>query len=274
MLVVHLLFAVSLITSPSDTVVRRSIEREVSDLVRIDTFPGPDGRPARVVGFAVDQPRTASLLAPFLRAHGRLVWYLAVHTPGTEARLVRDGDDPTAVRDSIVRTLHTSAAFNDRLLRMLAAYWRPSGRRIAGYASAPAYTPVPLANLSRIGARFFYPDRVSATGDTLSTHICAGINGISDLPEAVDPLVEAFVFVAVNTAINGKAPRPLRQAFETAGARAKMTSVSKEPATRILRAQGALWAQLEQSPAMVAAMRSAYATHRAVLPFRLASAAP
>lgn len=274
MLVANLMLSISLIANPSDTVGRQAIEREISDLVRIDTIPGPDGRTARVVGFAVDQPRAGSLLAPFLRAHGRLVWYLAVHTPGAEARLVRDGDDPNAVRDSVVRTLRSSAAFNDRLLQMISAHWRPSGRRIAGYAFVPTTATIAPASLSRIGARFFYPDRVSATGDTLFTHICAGINGIGDLPDPVDPLVEAFVFVAVNTAIVSPSRTPLMQAFEAAAARAKKTSVSKDAATRISRAQGALWSQLEQSPAMRSALRSAYATHGAVLPFRLASAAP
>jgi len=257
MLVAHLLLAASLVVSPSDTVQRRSIEKEIADFVRVDTVQGPDGGPARVVGFAYDRPRENSLLTPFLRLHGRLVWYLAVHTPRAEARLLRKEDDQTAVRDSIVTALHADTTFNSRILQMLAQYWRPSGRPIGGYASVPTSMRMPSGSLSRIGARFFYPDRMSATGDTLFTHICASINGISDLPTRVNPLVEAFVFVRVSSAMFGRPNSPLMQAFDAARARSKATSVSKVPATRLLRAQGALWVQLEQSPAVASALRRA-----------------
>lgn len=269
----NLLLVVSLLSSHGDTVARQLIERELAALVRIDTIEGPIGR-ERVVGFAVDQPNAGTLLGPFLRTHGRLVWYLAVHTPGAEARLVRMADDPLLTRDSIISVLRTNTEFNDRFLRMLASYWRASGRTIAGYASAATKTRIPALSLRRVGARFFYPDRMSATGDTMYTHICAGINGISDLPEKVDPLVEAFVFVAVNSALLATPHSRLMQAFDTAFARAKATSVSTDPAKRILRAQGAMWAQMEQSPAMTVAISNAYDKHGSVMPFRLVPGVP
>ena len=271
MFITGLLLAASLIAdSPRDTVMRESIAREIATLVRIDTVPGPDGRPARVVGFAVDSVRQTPLLAPFLRAHGRMVWYLAAHTPGAAARLVGERDDPLAVRDSVIAVLRSNAAFNDRVLGMLTQYWRGRGRVIEGVATSPA-SSISAVQLRRIGARFFYPDRMSVTGDTLFTHICAGINGVSDLPESVDPLVEAFVFVAVNSAIFLPKSQLMRS-FEVASRRAKQTSVSKDSKTRILRAQGALWSELERSAALGRALDDAYALQRPVLPFRIARA--
>ena len=274
MLTASLLLAISAIATHGDTVTPQAIEHEIRSLVRIDTVVGPNGRDSvRVVGFNVEGVRAGSLLAPFLHAHGRIVWYLATHTHGAEARLVGERDDPIVVRDSVVNALRTNPIFNDRLLQMLSKYWRPLGREVEGYVP-PAVSPrVSVTQLNRVGARFFYPDRISATGDTLFTHICAGINGIGDLPDPVDPLVEAFVFAAVNSVIF-QPHSPLMHAFDVASKRAKVTSASKDPATRVLRAQGALWSQLEQSPALADALKTAYAKEEDALPFRVASPVP
>jgi hypothetical protein len=269
-----LLLAASILASRSDTVSRQAIDREIRGLVRIHRVVGPDGHDSvGVVAFTTDSVPSGSLLAPFLRAHGRIVWYLATHTRGGEARLLGEHDDPGAVRDSVVSALAESVGFNDRLFGMLSKYWRPSGRVIEGYVPTTGTLGVSATLLNRVGARFFYPDRMSATGDTLFTHICAGINGIGDLPEPVDPLVEAFAFVAVNSVVF-KPNAPLMHAFDLASKRAKATSASKDPATRVLRAQGALWSQLEQSPAMASAMASAYAKQERALPFHISSTAP
>lgn len=267
-----LLVAGLAVDAPRDTVSRAAIAREVASLVVIDTMTGPDERPARVVGIDIETLRGTPLLAPFLRAHGRIVGYLASHTPGAHARLVGEHDDPRAVRDSVITALRDNKEFNDRFHTMLAAYWRPSGRTIEGFVPSRHSSLAP-ATLQRVGARFFYPDRVSATGDTLFTHVCAGVNGLSELPERPDPLVEAFVFVAVNSAF--MAPRSsLMKAYEVAATRMKNASASTDPAKRILRAQGAMWAQMEQSPAMADAIRTAYRRHGRVMPFRLVSTAP
>lgn len=265
------LLLVAAVFSHVDTVSRHDIHEELGALVRVDTTIGPNGRDSvRIVAFAIDRLPRLPLLGPFLRAHGRLVWYLASHTPGAEARLLNDRDNAVAVRDSIVGVLRTNAAFNEHFLGMLTQYWRGQGSVIAAFAT-PSPSTISAAQLRRIGARFFFPDGISATGDTLFTHICAGINGISDLPEPVDPLIEAFVFVAVNNAVMSPKSQ-LMSAFEMAGKRAKVTSASRLPGTRILRAQGALWSELERSDALGRAIEVAYAHQRAVLPFRIARA--
>ncbi len=252
-----------------DTITRVAIERELSTLVRVDTVPGPPGEGmVRVVGFNVDAKTTLPLLADFLREHGRLVWYLATHTPGAEARMLGDRDNPLIVRDSVIAALHANQIFNDRFLAMLAQYWRPRGLVISGYSPPTSRASVSVARLAQLGARFFYPDRFSVRGDTMFTHICAGRNGISELSDEVDPLLEAFVFAGVSGSVFE--PRsPLMRAFDLASKRAKVTSMSKDTATRVRRAQGAMWVQLEQSPALKRALTRAYSTHRAVLPFRL-----
>jgi hypothetical protein len=253
----------------ADTITRVAIERELGTLVRVDTVPGPPGEGmVRVVGFNTDSGKTLPLLAGFLREHGKLVWYLATHTPGAQARMVTAADDPLAVRDSLITALHSSRVFNDRLFGMLAKYWKPRGRVIGGISQTTTHASVSTVRLAQIGARFFYPDRFSAQGDTMFTHICAGINGLSDLPDDVDPLLEAFVFAAVNESVFE--PRsPLMRAFELTSKRVKVSSASKDTATRVRRAQGAMWIELEQSPALMRALTDAFVAHRAVLPFRL-----
>lgn len=253
-----------------DTVARVAVQREIGALVRVDTVPGPPGEgTVRVVGFNIDTRQPMPLLAGFMRAHGRLVWYLATHTPGAEARMVTGRDSPLVVRDSVIAALQTNQIFNDRVFAMLSEYWRPRGRVIEGIAPVVKRERVSLTRLSAVGARFFYPDRFSSHGDTMFTHICAGLNGIGDLPDPVDPLLEAFVFTAVNGSLF-EPKSPLMRAFELASKRAKMTSASKDASTRVRRAQGALWAQLEQDPALRSALTKAYSAHQAVLPFHLA----
>ena len=105
---------------------------------------------------------------------------------------------------------------------------------------------------------------------SLFTHVCALISGIRDLPDPVDPLVEALAFVAVNSAFMAPHSR-LMQAYELAARRAKTASVSVAPAKRLLRAQGAMWAQMEQSPAMSTSIATAYRKYGRVMPFRIDS---
>lgn len=271
-----MIFSALLITSTAigllrpDTVARDRVHREIGALVRVDTVPGPPGEgTVRVVGFNIDTRQRMPLLAGFMRAHGPLVWYLATHTPGAEARMVTGRDSPLAVRDSVISALQTNQIFNDRVFAMLSEYWRTRGRVIEGMAPAVKRERVGLTRLSAVGARFFYPDRFSSRGDTMFTHICAGLNGIGDLPDPVDPLMEAFVFAAVNGSLR-EPESPLMRAFELASKRAKVTSASKDASTRVRRAQGALWSQLEQDPALRSALAKAYSAHRVVLPFQLA----
>lgn len=270
MIAASMLLAVSALTVfTPDTVTREAVQRELASLVRVDTVPGPPGEgTVRVVGFNRESRGPLPLLGGFLQEHGGLVWYLATHTPGAGARMITERDDPSAVRDSVVSALRTNERFNARVLAMLAEYWRGRGRAIEGAAPTSRRDSVTLARISTIGARFFFPDRFSSRGDTMFTHICAGINGIADLPEPVDPLLEAFVYVSVSGSVF-RPHAPLMSAFEAASKRAKVASASRDASTRVKRAQGALWAELEESPAMREALTKAYAEHRAVLPFRL-----
>ncbi len=262
--------AASLLVTPTDTVTAADVRREYQRWVRIETTPvfgQPDSVP--VVTLATDSVPRGSLLHDFLAAHGDVVMYLAGHTPGAFPRFVRKGDRPEAVRDSIIATLQASPPFNERLFAMLVRYWRPRGRVITGDLPPAPRIAVTTLELRQIAARFYFPDRVSAVGDTLFVHICSGANGITQLTSPVDPLVEAVVFVAVNRA-TFRPHSALYRDFDAAFTKAKQVSFSKDSTTRILRAQGALWAEMERSHALDEALRSAFASRRAVLPIEVA----
>jgi hypothetical protein len=231
--------------------------------------PGPPGEDTvRVVGFNSDMKDTSGSLGGFVREHGRLLWYLATHTRGAEARMLPLRADPEPVRDSIRAALIANDAFMERLMTMLARYGASRHRVVLGFPPTAEIPTVSATDLSAIGVRFFYPDRFSADGNTMFTHICAGANGLSDFPAGVDPLIEAFTFVAVSSAVF-KPKSALMSDYEAAAKRAKAVSVSKDAATRIQRAQGALWMQLEQSVALKQAILSEYAIRAEILPFRL-----
>jgi hypothetical protein len=256
----------------SDTVRRETVERDLARLIRSDTVPGPPGEgTVRVVGFNVDTKDTLGSLGGFVRDHGRLLWYLATHTRGAEARMLPLRADPEPVRDSIRAALLGNDAFMQRLMMMLTRYGASHHQIVLGSAPAAEIATVSSSELSALGVRFFYPDRFSDDGTTMFTHICAGANGLSDFPAPVDPLIEAFTFVAVNRAVF-KPHSALMSDYEAAAKRAKVVSASKDVATRIRRAQGALWMQLEQSAALKEAIASEYAVSKDILPFRLKTA--
>jgi hypothetical protein len=265
------LLATVLTVAQSDTISRHDIVRDVERLVQSDTVPGPPGEgTVRVVGFKVDGAQKVRSLDGFLQQHGRLLWYLATHTPGAEARILPLSADPRPVRDSISAALINNDVFMRRLMTMLSQYGASRHRVVEGVPAMPERPSISAADLSVLGARFFYPDRFSADGQTMFSHICAGANGLGDVPMPVDPAVEAFLFVAVSDA--AFAPNSeLMADYEIAAKRAKVVSMSKDVTTRIRRAQGALWMQLEQSAALKRAIESGYAMNAAVLPFRIST---
>lgn len=255
-----------------DTIRRDAVERGLARLITSDTVPGPPGEgTVRVVGFDVDVKDAPGILGGFVREHGRLLWYLATHTRGAQARMLPLRADPKPARDSIRAALLGNDAFMQYVMTMLARYGALHHQVVAGSAPAAERAAVSSSDLSALGVRFFYPDRFSEDGKTMFTHICAGANGLSDLPSGVDPLMEAFVFVAVNRAVF-EPHSPLMRDYEAAAKRAKVVSASKDVATRIRRAQGALWMQLEQSAALRQAIAREYAITKDILPFRLTPA--
>ncbi|MCU0618165.1 MAG: hypothetical protein MUD17_13925, partial [Gemmatimonadaceae bacterium] len=198
--------------------------------------------------------------------------YLAKHTPGAEPRLLRTSDNPRVVRDSIVSALRQSEAFQHSVLSMLAAHWRRDGRVIGGFDSQRPAMYVSEMDLRRVGARFFYMDRDERTGG-LVTYVCVAKNGIGELPVKMDPVIEAFAFVAVNRAfVSADGRSPLMQAYERASARVQSARGRKGETNDVRHARRMMWAEMEQSPALAAAITDAFNEHASVLPFRLRAA--
>jgi hypothetical protein len=273
MLAVAAVLSISIVAASADTVPRSVIERELASLVQLDSIDGPDGL-ARIVSFDQDHVRPTSPLASFMARYGRHVDYLAKKTPGAGPRTLSAGDEPAQVRDSIIRALLSTDTFTRPVLHLLAAHWRGTRRVVADDAAVGPRHTVSEAQLRRIGARFFFPDGLTSDGRLL-THVCAGVNGVSALPGKVEPIVEAFAFVAVSSAFaspNGKSP--LMRAYERAAQRAKAAAASRDSAAYVLRAQGVMWAEMENSPAMAAAISDAYRRFGSAMPFRLTGAGP
>jgi hypothetical protein len=265
----HVLFLAPLLVNLQDTVRVEKVQRAFTALVQVVTTPGPQTSDSARFVEITDRVPKGSLLAEFLAAHGPMVWYLASHTPRARPRPLQPSEDADAVRDSMVHVLQADSAFNARVLPMLARYWRIQGRVLEGHGSSTTALPaVTLDALRQVAVRFFYPDSVSASGDRLFTYICAGVNGLADLPERPDPVVEAFVFAAVQKAVFQPHSRLMRD-FNEAMEFAEVVSRSTDRRMRIHRAQGALWARLASSPEMTRVLRAAYTERRSVLPFRL-----
>jgi len=266
----HLLFLTPLLVNPQDTIRVADVQRAFAALVQVVTIPGRQTSDSARFVDITDRVPKGSLLAEFLAAHGLMVWYLATHTSGARSRPLQPSEDADAVRDSMVHVLQADSAFNARVLPMLARYWRAQGRVLEGnHSNAISRPVVSLDALRQVAVRFFYPDSASPTGDRLFTHICAVINGLADLPERPDPVVEAFVFGALQKAVFQPHSRLMRD-FNDAMEFAEVVSRSTDRQTRIRRAQGALWARLASSPELTRVLRAAYTERRSVLPFRLA----
>lgn len=163
--------------------------------------------------------------------------------------------------------LQADSSFNELLLPIVARWLKTRNGALAGFESDDAPRAVPMQRALDIAVRFFYADGVSSDG-SLEAHVCVGINGLLDLEGERDPYVESLAYMGINKEmLNSK--HGIVEAFLEVYSRANNFDLSTDADTKVLRAQGMMWAGMYEKPALREALVAEQARIGAWLPIRI-----
>lgn len=245
----------------------RDAARDLAALVVVDSSR---------FGYSIelDTARATGALGALARANRHYVLYLTLNAPSEPlGRSALLGDWAT-VRRTVLGRLTSDTAY----LRVLAqSVGRYRAAVMRGRAAADDAAGDRTAGLRAVGfrrvvdvaARFFYPDEVLPDGQ-IQAHICVGINGVVDMQGGRDLAVEAFAYAAIFHDL--LAPQGgLDAEFQATKRLVNAMDLSSDPAARLHRAQGVMWAAMLRSERLRHVLRAEYARAQSYLPFRLAS---
>ena len=261
-----LLLAITLTIASNDSVTVEQVMAAYEETFEVVVHPmGGDTL------FAVLVPRELegdNPLAGFERDNGFFLTYLIGHATSFNRVEIFEAEVPIEERKrSFYEALRSDRRFNEVLFTALGRYLASQGRVLVGWDLTDGVRSVTANELQRLAVRFFYPDAVAADGK-LTGHICVGINGLGDLDWERDILVEAFVYATIFRALREE-KYGLDEEFRSALETAQDLALSVDEETRIIRAQGVVWAVLASSSNIRRMLRESYELREAYAPLRI-----
>lgn len=245
----------------------RDAARDLAALVVVDSSR---------FGYSIelDTARATGALGALARANRHYVLYLTLNAPSEPlGRSALLGDWAT-VRRNVLGRLTSDTAYLRALTQSVGRYRAAAtrGRTAADDAAGDRTAGLRAVGFGRVvdvAARFFYPDEVLPDG-RIQAHICVGINGVVDMQGGRDLAVEAFAYAAIFHDL--LAPRGgLDAEFQATKRLVNAMDLSSDPATRLHRAQGVMWAAMLRSARLRHVLLAEYARAQSYLPFRLAN---
>ncbi len=225
------------------------------------------------IGFAtsVVEPDSNSIFAALVANHELFLGYLLDHSqktygPGNNSFLqIEDGDE---INRAFQSALERDSSFNEWLLPVLAQWLARQGGHVEGFPKVAADTTAwKWDEVFPLAARFIYVDARDTAGQ-YQTHVCFEINGLADYSGRKNLWVEAFAFDAIVSDI-GSENSSIYPEFQRLGKQVRLAAASKDSTTEVLRAQGAMFGLMAQSPVFQSALKTAYAKKNDVLPVRI-----
>lgn len=215
----------------------------------------------------LDTVNAAGPLGALARANRHYVFYLTDNAPSRPlAPEARRGFDLAAVQRNVLARLSADTVYLGALVQGV----QGMRARRAGAADGRAPDSRRAVSASRVMAlavRFFYPDAVLPDGH-IQSHVCVGINGIADMQGGRDLALEAFAYAAIFH--HYLRPRvDSNDDFLAASKLVNAMDLSTDPAVRLQRAQGVMWAAMLRSEKLRQALAAEYAQASAYLPFRI-----
>jgi hypothetical protein len=195
----------------------------------------------------------------------------AIDTSGLDQVL----HDPVDFHSRFTGILRSSSRLDAIVIPMVARYLSQEGLELTGLDPShetlanETRPEVELETAASIAARFFYPHEIGP-GDQIQAHICAALNGLSDLQRPRDLAVEAFVYSALWRDLRSSR-RGVRHEFTDELKRLASLDLSSNLTIRLHRVQGAVWAHMSRSRRVRRALSREYARMERWLPFRLVS---
>lgn len=214
-----------------------------------------------------EPPPEGHLLRGFVEENRHYLQYLIGNGTSLDAQglLEENGDQEKTLRDFDSR-LRDDARFNDQVLPMIDRWLHGRGIDLAGY-DPPTRKEVTHRHMLDLAARFFYPDSIQKDG-AIGSHICAGMNGLSDLGGEREIAVEAFAFQIIFGDLF-EDRYGLESEFTEEVRSVGRLNLSSDPNTRLTRIQGAAWAHMARSRNLQRAVAREYRRRVDYLPFTL-----
>lgn len=252
--------------APPDTVTARRVQAALDSALSVLVVPQGTDTMRMVV---VRSPAPAgSLLEHFVAEHASVVTYLLRYGVGyDETRVLAGTSDSGSAAARLRAALHQDARFNRLFLPLALGYLAKRGTPVSPWPMEHPKPRVALAAAQRLAARFFYPDEVDSAG-VLTGAICTTNNGLQDVEQPRNLMVEAFLFGLIRQRIREPAS-PILAAYDRAMRAANQLGLSTDPAVRVARAQGLMWGVMAEDPALREAIVSEYARSKEWLPFTI-----
>lgn len=221
----------------------------------------------------VDSLPASDPLARLINPNRLFFNYIAAHGTHPELpQLIASARDKDAIPAAFDLLLVQDSAFNAVMVATAGRFLAPSATSVIGYDRRRPRPSFTMDEVVSVAVRFFYPDSILPDG-RVQTHVCIGINGVSDLQRGRDIAVEAFVYSAIMKELKDNR-HGLDSAYQRAAHRLNRLDLSSDNRVRLIRSQGALWTMMAQSPALRETLWADYRAQRSFLPFSIVPARP
>lgn len=202
-------------------------------------------------------PPTGACYAAIVGRHPLIVDYLlqnhAIRFNNEKFTAIGDTADMNA---AYLRALSADSTFNALMGGLMARAEDPSIPR----------DTLTETDLLDVAVKFFAIERISPD-DHYVGRICVGLNSVAQTEPVKRPWLEAFAFSSIFKHLEGDSG--LYEAFLASAKRLYEVNLGVDPNERLLRAQGAMFFLMRDSPTLQAALMEEYRANQAWLPFVL-----
>lgn len=251
---------------PADTLTVDEVKRsyaEIFALKRDDQgrtyFALGEGEPV----LPADHP-----LADLVRGNEFFFSYIIRNWTGLDdAAMAAFASDTAMFPENVYAALREDSLLSRVFLPIVARFLESRGGNLIGYEAGDEPTSVPMDRALNVAVRFFYPDGVEDDG-SLTAHVCVGINGLLDLEGTRDPYLEALAYLAINKEMLDSRHGVVERFLEVYN-EVNALELSTDDETKVVRAQGAMWAGMQGSSELRTALLEEASRIAAWLPVRI-----
>jgi hypothetical protein len=223
----------------ASTLAASDVRSLYSDLFAVSVSDSRSGKDvfAVVRDLPADHP-----LSVLTRDHERLLMFLLTNYSDIDFERLRRSSAQDASQ-YLTASIRKSDRLASVMLPLVVAVLQERGDKVEGIRP-PAARSIPLSDLTRIAARFFYVDEITPEGRARA-RICVGINGLRDAPFPRDPLLEAIAYSAIMR--DWETDRRVMPDFTRTLRQLRQTSPPSDGDAALSRARVAMWSEMNKS---------------------------
>lgn len=251
---------------PADTLTVDEVKRSYDEIFAVERdgqgrtyFALGEGEPV----LPADHP-----LADLVRGNEFFFSYIIRNWTGLDdGAMAAFASDAAVFPENVYAALREDSLLSRVFLPIVARFLESRGGKLIGYQAGDEPTAVPMERALNVAVRFFYPDGVEDDG-SLTAHVCVGINGLLDLEGPRDPYLEALAYLAINKEMLDSRYGVVERFLEVYK-EVNALALSTDDETKVVRAQGAMWAGMQGSSELRTALLEEESRITAWLPIRI-----